>query len=245
MDIIGLKELKQQLGMMMDNIEAYRIGAVKIPNFALNISRGNGQSTVAEYITDLLHKNKLRMFCGLDALLEYRLDGSLKQLKRVFEDIKGNAVYTNDFQGCIAIDVSSLSEYANEYQVDYFIEKIVEVSESATIIIFYDDSLGIHMEQVKNRVVASLGSCLDITSYFNTSDLTDIVTSIIIDRGINLEINEKMRCLLKSIIESTNVTSVQQAIALSDNLVLYADYSSFVPRLDSNMINEHISSIRL
>ncbi len=245
MEIVGMNELKEQLRTVMNNAEAYQLGAVKIPNFALNISRGNGQSTIAEYITDLLYMNKLRKFCGLDALLEYRLDGSLRQLKRIFEDINGNAVYANDYHGCIAIDISSLSEYANEYQVDFFIEKLVKVSESATIIVFYDDSLGIHMAQVKARVVVALGNCLDIVSHYNSSDLAGIVASNITNRGIDMENGKEMRRLLINIVEKTNVTSVKQAIALSDNLVLYADFSSFVPKLDMNMISEHISSIKL
>jgi len=243
MDIVGNNELKKQLSMINDNAEAYRIGAVPVPNFVLNIRDGEGQTTVAEYITYFLYKNRLRSFCGLDNLLEYRLDGSLKQLKKVFESIHGHAVYTNEFYGVISISIAQLYLCSNEYQVDYFLEEIVKVAEHATIIIFYDDSLGKKMDQVKNRVVEVL-NCQDIVSHYTTSDLASILTNIIIEKGIDLERGKEMDNLLRSIVEDANATSVKAVLKLAETFVFYADYTNFIPRLDAKMISKHISNIK-
>lgn len=243
MNIVGMNELKEQLEIITNDATAYRIGAARVPHFACSIAPGNGQTTVAEYITYFLFKNRLRSFCGLDNLLEYRLDGSLKQLKKVFENIHANTVYSNEFQGVISIDITCLSEYSNEYQVDFFLEEIVKIGANATIIIFYDDSLGKKMEQVKNRVVEVL-NCKDIISHYTTSDLASILANIIIEKGIDLEIGKEMDYLLRSIVEDVNVTSVKDALKLAETFVFYADYSSFIPRLDAKMIRKHFANIK-
>ena len=117
MKVIGLEGVKKEMDRITARAEAYRKGGAKVPNIVVNISKDNGQSYVADYITSVLYEYKLRKFCGLDMILEYRLDGTLKNVKQVFEDIAGNAVYTNEYEGVVAIDVSALSEYVNEFQV--------------------------------------------------------------------------------------------------------------------------------
>ena len=105
MKVVGLEGVKKEMDRITAQAEAYRKGGAKVPNIVVNISKDNGQSYVADYITSVLYEYKLRKFCGLDMILEYRLDGTLKNVKQVFEDIAGNAVYTNEFEGVVAIDV--------------------------------------------------------------------------------------------------------------------------------------------
>ena len=153
MNIAGHDELKTHLKAIKDNADAYMKCGAKVPNFAMNITKDNGQTHVAEMITMYLHDNNLRKFHAINEMKEYRLDGTMKQIKEVFKDIRCNAVYTNEFEGVIAIDISALAEHVNESQVDYFVEEIKKVAQDATVIIYYDDSLGKQILFIKDRIV--------------------------------------------------------------------------------------------
>ena len=241
MNIIGLTELKNNLSNMCDKGMAYRKGGAKVPHLVLNLSPDNGQTIAAEEITAVLQDNSLRKFCGLDPLLEYRLDGSYKQIQQIFEDIKSRAVYTNSYYGVVAIDISALSEHLNESQTDYFIEKIREVAETATVIIYYNDSLGKRVMFLKERVVEAIGKCIDIhLSPYSIEELAGIVVENLKERGIEVDKGNEMKLLLCKILDSEQVITAKQAVSTAESLVFIADYSDFVPRLDSKMLKNHI-----
>ena len=169
--------------------------------------------------------------------MEYRLDGSLKQIKQVFEDIRSRAVYTNSFCGVVAVDISALSEHVNETQTDYFIEKIGEVADTATVLIFYDDSLGKRIVLIKDRIIEAVGKCIDIQfTAYTVEEYADIVVENLRDRGFSVDYGPEMKMLLCKIIDSENVTTAKQAVSTAESLVFVADYSDFVPRLDSKML---------
>ena len=111
MKLVGLEGLKTTMSEIISKADAYRKGGAQVPHVVMNLTHDNGQSIVADYITSVLYENSLRKFCGLDILLEYRVDGSLRQMKQIFEDIASNAVYTNEYEGVVAVDISALSEF--------------------------------------------------------------------------------------------------------------------------------------
>lgn len=243
MDFIGHNELKEHLKALSDNADAYRRCSVKVPNFVMNIPRGNGQSFVAENITVFLHDHELRNFPELDEMKEYRLDGTMAQTKKVFEDIRSNAVYTNEFEGVIAIDVSALAEYVNESQTDYFVEQICEVSKDATVIIYYDDSLGKQINIVKERIVTEMGNCIDINvPPYTLEEYAEIIVDNMLERGVDVVLDQDMGKILFNIIASYNVTTAKQAIGVAEKLILLADYSSYAPRLDLKALKKHFGS---
>lgn len=241
MNIIGHQELKKYLKILTDNSEAYRRGSINPPNFIMNLSRGNSQTVVAEYITSTLADNQIRKFCGLDSLLEYRLDGTLSQLKYIFENqIISRAVYTNDFVGVIAFDVSALAEYVNEFQTDYFISQISLVSQNATLIIYYDDQLGKPIKHIIQRIIDEVQNFIRIrVAPYTNKDYSNIVIENIKERNIEIVNGKEMEDLLCKLIEINNVTTAKQAITVADKLVLLADYSNYIPRIDIKTINEH------
>lgn len=246
MKLIGLDELKNQLSEITSNADAFRKGGAKVPNIVINLAHDNGQSIVAEYITSVLYDYKLRPFHGLDTLLEYRLDGSLRQIKRIFDDISSNAVYTNEYEGVVAIDISALSEFINEFQVDYFVEKIGPVSQNATVIIYYDDSLGKRMHLIKERIVETMGNFIDVSvSPYSVKEYSEIVVQNILDRGIEVDTGDDLENVLCRVVDTYHVTSAKQAVAVAEDLVFCADYSSFTPRIDSKMVSEHFSNSKV
>ena len=246
MRIVGLYDLKSNITEIISNSDAYKKGGAHIPHMFMNLTHENGQSTVADYITSKINENNLRKFCGLDTLLEYRLSGELAQLKRVFEDVKNNAVYRNAYEGVVAIDISALSEYINEYQVDYFIEQIEQIGRNATLIIYYDKSLGKRMKLIKESVIQSLGNCIDITvDPYSIEELAEIVVEDIKKRGIKVDSDEELEMMLCDVVEKNNVKSAKQAVAVAEELTFYVDYSGITPEINAKIIGEHFRNIKV
>ena len=243
MNIAGHDELKSHLKALKDNADAYKKNLVTVPSFLMNISRSNGQTFVAEFITLYLYENELRSFHALNEMKEYRLDGTLKQIKHIFKDIKCNAVYTNEFEGVVSIDFSALADYVNEYQVDYFIEEIGIVAQNATMIFYYDKSKGKSIEVIKDRIIKKISNCIDITVLpYTLEEYAEIVLENLSDRGVDVECGREMKQLLCKIIDSNHVTTAKQAVALAERLVLSADYSSLIPKIDYETLAKYFGS---
>lgn len=243
MKLVGLEGLKTTMSEIVSKADAYRKGGAQVPHVVMNLTHDNGQSIVADYITSVLYENSLRKFCGLDILLEYRVDGSLRQMKQIFEDIASNAVYTNEYEGVVAVDISALSEFINEFQVDYFVEHIGYVAQNATVIIYYDVSLCKRMQIIKERVVNAIGNCIDVhVTPYSQKEYSKIVVQNILDRGIEVDTGDDLENILCRVVDTYHVTSAKQAVAVAEDLVFCADYSSFTPRIDSKMVSEHFDN---
>lgn len=235
--IIGLVELKEPLNRITENALAYRKGKIQPPHLAMNLSPKDGQTYVAEEIASIYYDNKVKECCDLDPVLEYRLDGSFKQIKWVFEDLRNRAVYENSYCGIVAIDITALSEHINENQTDYFIDNIVKVAETATMIFYYDDSHSKKAVVIKDLIIKSVGNCIDIhLSPYSVGDYADIVVETLKGRGFNVDYGHEMKIHLCSILDSEHVSTVKQAISIAEKLAFIADYSDFTPRLDSKML---------
>lgn len=239
MKLIGLEELKKQMSEIMKKADIYRKGGVQVPHIVMNLPHDNGQSMVADYITSILYENKLRKFCGLDILLEYKPDGTLSQMKKIFEDITSKAVYTNEYEGVVAVDISSLPDFINEYQIDYFVEHIGMVAQNATMIIYYDASLGGRMDLIKKRVVQAIGSYVEVpVPPYSKAEYSKIITQNIKERGIEIEAEEEFETLIGGMVDKYHVNNVKQAVAMAEDLIYFVEYGD-IPKIDAKMVSEH------
>lgn len=239
MKIVGLEKLREVMFQIAKNFNVYKKGMAPVPNLVMNLTRNNGQSFVADYIASVLYENKLRDFCGLDTLLEYKVDGSLKQMKRIFEDISSNAVYTNEYKGVVAIDVTALSGFTDESQVDYFMEHIKMVALNATVIIFYDDSLGKRMTVVKEKIIEAVGNCVDISlSPYSQKDYTEIILENLEGRGIEIDECDDFENALCRIVDERLISTAKQAVGIVDELMFCVDYSGLRPKISLEIIKK-------
>lgn len=239
MKIVGLESLKEEMQNIVKMEKVYQKGGLKIPHFIINMSKNNGQSSVADYIATVLKTHKLRKFCALDMLLEYRLDGTMKDLKQMFEDISANAVYTNDYEGVISIDVSALAEVVNEIQIDYFLKHIQDVARHATMIIFYDAELGKRVEIVKNKICTVLDYCIQIQIHsYSEQEYAKIIVQRMKDLGIEIQRENELEEILCFIVKDKNVSNIKDALAVTDNLIYCADYNSEVPKIDIGKVKK-------
>ena len=106
---IGLANAVAAIKKNIDQAHIYHRCGLKPPHYIINLDAGNGQTTLTEYIATSYADYGVRHFGGLDMFLEYTLDGSMEQLKKVFADIRACAVYTNEYEGVIAMDIPSWS----------------------------------------------------------------------------------------------------------------------------------------
>ncbi len=243
MKLVGFEGLKKQMSEIKRKADAYRKGGARVPNIFMNLTPDNGQSSVADYIASVFYDNNLRKFCGLDILLEYRLDGTLRQMEHIFEDIESNAVYTNEYEGVVAIDISRLSEFINESQVDYFVEHIEKVAQKATVIIYYDALLGKRMLLLKDRVAQAIGNYIDVPIVpYSKKEFSEIVVQNIRERGIEVESEEEMKTILCSVVDKYQVANAKQAVAVAEDLILCADYSNYYPRISTKSVSEHFGN---
>ncbi len=239
MEIAGVLELKDSLEYLKLNAGAYRKGGVPVPHFFLNLKKGNGQSVVAKYITDYLKTNKLRTFHGIDSLLEYVFDGTLKQEQSIFSDIRSNAVFTNDFEGVIAFDITAFSEHLNEYQVDIFMEEVERIAKSATLIIYYDDCRGKRIEAIKEKIMPLIGSSIAIDlSPYSEDEYVEIMICEIRDRGFIIDDEKTFKDTLREIIKGYTITDAKQAVSIVDDIVVHADYGGYVHRISTDLISK-------
>ena len=244
--VIGMEGIKKEINKIEEQADAYRIWGVKIPHIIANITPKNGQTYVAEYITSILQTYKLRKFCGLDALREYKLDGTLKNVKQVFEDISRSAVYTNEFEGVIAVDVSALSGFTNEYQVDFFADHIAKVGENATVIIYYNDKLGKCMEAIKDRICSVIGKCVEIhVEPYSVREFSEIVVECLEERGIEIEqVGEELRNLICWAVNDRNISTAKEAAEVAEELMFYVAHKENIPKIDLGGAADHFCAYK-
>ena len=85
---IGLAGAVAAIKKNIDQAHIYHRCGLKPPHYIINLDAGNGQTTLTEYIATSYADYGVRHFGGLDMFLEYTLDGSMEQLKKVFADQK-------------------------------------------------------------------------------------------------------------------------------------------------------------
>lgn len=130
-------------------------------NLVLASNSERERQVAAKEIAEYLYQNKYRTFTGLDKYLYYKLSGSLEQMIGIFEKIDNSAVYTNEYEGIVIIDISALSKYPNEYQVDYLKSRLTLLCQNTTIIISYNPNLGESMMRVLDKITCSLGKYIE------------------------------------------------------------------------------------
>lgn len=231
--LIGMTEAKGVLERIVKNSDAYKKGKAKVPNFFITMEPGDGQTTLTETITDLFENNRLREFHGLDDYKEYKLDGTMQNLKVVFADIRDNAVYENDYKGVVSFDVTRLSNNTSSYEMRYFEENLVKVAETATIIIYCSKQAGSKREKIKERICNLIDNVEVIEEYqYSPNDFAKIVVQKISERGIAISEEKELVETISEVILDKEIKTVKESIALVDSFVFYADYSGKIPVLE-------------
>jgi hypothetical protein len=237
--LVGLDQLKLDLDKICQSNQLYLKYGICPPHFILSLDKGNGQSIIAQYISNEFQTHKIRNFGGLDFLLEYRFDGTLSQLKQVFADINSNAVYTNHYEGVISLDISELLFYINESQIEYFISEIEILGSFSTIIMYLptcsSQNKSILVEKIK-QVLNHLIT-IDIEPY-SLIDLIYIIRANSNSNGIEIDDDQETTKLLMDLLSDKKIILAKEAVDLSFQLISHADFNQNPPRIDKNSLIE-------
>lgn len=222
----------------------YRCG-ITPSHYIFNLDSGNGQTTLTEYIANMYYEAKVRRFGGLDLFLEYKLDGSMGQLKKMFANIESCAIYTNKFEGIVAIDISELANYINEAQVDYFLKGINETGTHATLILYVPSKQNKNTANLINKVTDSIENIeyIDIRPY-TTREIVDVVKELLGKSGICIRDINEVEDKFGTFVLSEEIKDIKSAQALCMRLIRHADFSSFTPKLGLVEVNNYQESVK-
>lgn len=239
----GLNGLVSAIEKICSESEIYRRCGIAPNHFLINLDPGNGQTTVANYVADVFKANGIRRFGGLDMVLEYRLDGTMEQMKRVFSDIDSNAVYTNDFEGVIAIDINELASHLNETQVTFFLKNLPRIGAHSTLILFISSKSNSNRNALAKKVCETLSDIeiIYVTPY-EEKDLVEITKKMIEDAGVSMKKNAALDAVIAGALRKAGVTTVCEAAKVAKSLIKKADFSMFRPRLTATLISNSMTT---
>lgn len=242
--IIALHEIKKVIMDIVDNKEVYIKCGINLPNMIINLSRGNGQTFLAKFFTEVMDKFGLKEFNNLDKLLEFRLDGSLSQINKMFDEINANAVYTNNFEGIVAVDVTKLCKFINEKQVETFMEGINEISNSTTFIIYVSPDEKIKQIELTKILFEGIDNVIKVNlKPYEIENFVDVIIRDIKERNIDLVSQERVFEIIKNFVVKENISTMKEAKKVFRRLIYFVDYSKEIPTLNMDSLeNEFIYS---
>lgn len=236
---IGLAPLRSAVEEICGSAAAYRRGSVAPCHFILALDSGNGRTTLVQHMTDMFLSHRIRHFGGLDPFLEYKLDGSMAQLKQVLGSIRDSAVYTNRFNGIVALDVAAMAAHINEPAGQLFLTEITELAEEATLIFFFPGTMNRNMELLADKISKALDNVQIIPLPDYTEDeLARIAEAAIEDSGVEILDQAEFHEAMKEIILSCGIRSAREATRLAAKVIRFADYTHFQATIHS----QHLQS---
>ena len=240
--VLGVsKEIQERLDVLIYEKKAFELGKVKVPHFVISgIFSKEIQSRANRHIACFLKEHSLREFRSLDDLLEYKPKGTLKDIRRMFNDICASSVYTNSFKGVVSIDVSDLARNnIHDYQVGYFLERIRELSGDATFVIFYNPEDGRNAERLADEMRGIFERCFNIAvPPFSCEDYAQAIVDDLLARGIAIEDEDMIIEKIGKALAGRGKEGVGSIRALSDEVAFLVDYSTCIPVLRGSSISE-------
>ena len=86
-------------------------------NYLIPLASGAGRTTITREITGVLKELRLFSFASAVPFLEVKPESRQGQVKRIFEQIRSEAIITNEFKGLVAVDLSAY--YDNYYTAEF------------------------------------------------------------------------------------------------------------------------------
>lgn len=234
---IGLADAVCAIEEMCNHAAAYAYGNVAAPHYLLELDAGNGQTRFVRYVTEMMKSYRIRRFGGLDSYLEFTTDGSMEQLQKMFSVI-GHGVFTNHYEGIVAVDITALARVVREKQMRCFISEITKAAKYATIIFFVsprDARNRSDVDSLVKQITDAFGNklrILPVQPYTNT-ELAEMVACNIDDRGIVIKDDGRFLDTLEQIIAAHPVKLARETEDLADEIIKHADFSKFVASVDT------------
>ena len=240
---VGLREAVQAIEELCSNCAAYAHGGVRVQPFMLELSSGNGQTVFLRYVTDMLEAHKIRHFGGLDHSLEFVTDGTLEQLQEMFADIRSAAVYTNFYEGVVAIDITALGRVIAEKQMRYFLSEILKVAQHATIIFYISPDVARNrkeVDQLAEKVMSAFNNKIRHIAVkpYTHAEFAEMVVYNIDDRGVAIEDDGHFMDAIETIVACHTPKLARETEDLAEEIIKRADYSHFVATINTGRLRD-------
>ncbi len=225
---VGLAEPRREIENVCDKATVYRIGGIHPGHFIVPLDSGEGRTTLLEYMTDKYKEAGVMAFsCGLDDYIEVSLDGSLHQLREAFGAIEDAAIYANEYQNIIGMDISAISCHLGEVQLTEFLESCKRVCAKACVVFFVQSNPTAKEEKLLEKLREAIGSKsvkrLKIESY-TPKELRDFVLRDIEDKGIEVKHVRKFSAALDQALSELGVTCIKDASELEDSIIWHGNF---------------------
>lgn len=241
---VGAEEVVSVLAEVCANSDAHKHCGIAPPHFVINLDAGNGQTTFTRYISETLSKNEIRHFGGMDPFLEYILDGTMPQLKQIFGDIPTCAVYTNSFEGVVAIDITALSKYANEAQTEFFLEEIKKVCRTATVILYTGGIPSRGVLSIVDKLKAAVRNISIIHLDTYTPDELALIAERLLDEyGVSVDESDDFHNALREVVTMEACQTVRDTMAVTERAVKMADFSGYMPTLSTEQLKSAFADV--
>lgn len=245
---IGMEALCSKVGEVCANPYPYKFAGMKPPHFAVGLDKGNGRTTLLEYVSDMYRASGVIEFTGgVDDFLEVTFDGSLTQLKAETERVKDSGFYNNGkFKGVISVDAVEISKHQNETQAVEAERFIESINDYAAVILFYPTDMTLSEERYMSKLKGKLDNVIDFGGMtYTDKECADIVLRHITELGVNFELSDDGLTLLLKSVKELNVDTVESAVKFADGLILRADYLNGRLTVSDNQVRELCSGVSI
>lgn len=241
---IGLEAIVERVEEICSNSAGHYRCGISPNHFLINLDKGNGQTTLTSYIADAFQEYGVRHFGGLDTYIEYTLDGSMTQLEDIFDYINNSAaVYTNEYEGVIAMDVTALAAPGNAAQMAFFLKEIAHIGEHATFVFYVpaviNSSIANLIKKIREVFHNRDIEVIKVDAY-SEQNLVEIIKEMLEEAGVEV-VGDVDDCIM-NILRFEGASTIKDAKYLTKVMIKNADFSSFMPEITAEIIGMSFES---
>lgn len=208
----------------------------KVAPILLELEAGNGQTTFAKYVAQMIIKHKVRQVVGLTTYLEFTVGTRKEQMQMIFGDIAASAKGVNHFESVILFDVTGLCDCLYEEQTTYFLLRLQEIAKYSVVLLCISPSKAkskAKCEELKSKLQSVLVDLKTVkVDPYTDAELTQMILEKIDDYGVDIVDAERFTERLEQIVAGSPLSYARETEALAEVLVKLACVGRFTATLD-------------
>ena len=245
---IGLKEACSVVEKICVDARRFRQAKMSPCNLLIYLDSGNGRKTFARYCNDLMVRNRVLDFSGIDTMIT--LDFNQDNLSP-FDVHDDAAIFKSEFYG---IEVHTLSDkFADScYERNLhnvYVRKTIESARTAMLLIFVPGQPGKSLE----RLIAGLAKEMSLENVelktvrpdpYTVPQLAAITEREVKEKGAVVEDPTFIK-RIGMLIAAKGIHTAEEASRLGRELVFSCDYSGLVPTIKPEQLSKIASVIKI
>lgn len=132
--LIGMPEIKAVAETISTRANEYEIGLKKKPTYIVLLDKGQGRTTVLEYIADIY---KTTFPSGLDPYVEFEIEATMSAVEELDIQLSDAAVFKPYYEEVCGVDICKFAKHLNETQTQRIIDLLKKVSEHCIMLFFF------------------------------------------------------------------------------------------------------------